>query len=231
MILSIIIPVYNEEKTVLKSLQSLKDLNKNLFQHEVIVVNDGSQDSTSKILNENKNLYDKLLTNETNKGKGFSIKKGIIEAKGTHIICHDADLEYNPQDILPMMKLAESNKNIDVVLGSRFIGNKTRRNIYLRTFFANKFLSFLFSILNRRKVTDVATCYKLIKSEIYQNTELTKNGFEYEIEILSKALEYSSDFAEVPIDYNARTYQEGKKIKFSDGFKYILCIFKYRIKN
>ena len=98
MILSIIIPVYNEEKTVLKSLQSLKDLNKNLFQHEVIVVNDGSQDSTSKILNENKNLYDKLLTNETNKGKGFSIKRGIIEAKGTHIICHDADLEYNPND-------------------------------------------------------------------------------------------------------------------------------------
>ena len=96
------------------------------------------------------------------------------------------------------------NKNIDVVLGSRFIGNKTRRNIYLRTFFANKFLSLLFSILNRRKVTDVATCYKLIKSEIYQNIELTKNGFEYEIEILSKALEYSSDFAEVCVQKNPR---------------------------
>ena len=228
--LTAIVPFYNEEATIQISIENLLKVSQ---ISQVILVDDCSTDSSLKIAKEFLKRNNEMLILQTTKnaGKGAAVRLALNSVNSEYVIVHDADLEYNPQDILPMMKLAESNKNIDVVLGSRFIGNKTRRNIYLRTFFANKFLSFLFSILNRRKVTDVATCYKLIKSEIYQNTELTKNGFEYEIEILSKALEYSSDFAEVPIDYNARTYQEGKKIKFSDGFKYILCIFKYRIKN
>tara|TARA_A100001011_G_scaffold135370_1_gene142766 strand:+ start:7816 stop:8511 length:696 start_codon:yes stop_codon:yes gene_type:complete len=228
--LTAIVPFYNEEATIQISIENLLKVSQ---ISQVILVDDCSTDSSLKIAKEFLKRNNEILILQTTKnaGKGAAVRLALNSVNSEYVIVHDADLEYNPQDILPMMKLAESNKNIDVVLGSRFIGNKTRRNIYLRTFFANKFLSFLFSILNRRKVTDVATCYKLIKSEIYQNTELTKNGFEYEIEILSKALEYSSDFAEVPIDYNARTYQEGKKIKFSDGFKYILCIFKYRIKN
>ena len=228
--LTAIVPFYNEEATIQISIENLLKVSQ---ISQVILVDDCSTDSSLKIAKEFLKRNNEILILQTTKnaGKGAAVRLALNSVNSEYVIVHDADLEYNPQDILPMMKLAESNKNIDVVLGSRFIGVKTRRNIYLRTFFANKFLSFLFSILNRRKVTDVATCYKLIKSEIYQNTELTKNGFEYEIEILSKALEYSSDFAEVPIDYNARTYQEGKKIKFSDGFKYILCIFKYRIKN
>ena len=228
--LTAIVPFYNEEATIQISIENLLKVSQ---ISQVILVDDCSTDSSLKIAKEFLKRNNEILILQTTKnaGKGAAVRLALNSVNSEYVIVHDADLEYNPQDILPMMKLAESNKNIDVVLGSRFIGNKTRRNIYLRTFFANKFLSFLFSILNRRKVTDVATCYKLIKSEIYQNIELTKNGFEYEIEILSKALEYSSDFAEVPIDYNARTYQEGKKIKFSDGFKYILCIFKYRIKN
>ena len=228
--LTAIVPFYNEEATIQISIENLLKVSQ---ISQVILVDDCSTDSSLKIAKEFLKRNNEILILQTTKnaGKGAAVRLALNSVNSEYVIVHDADLEYNPQDILPMMKLVESNKNIDVVLGSRFIGNKTRRNIYLRTFFANKFLSFLFSILNRRKVTDVATCYKLIKSEIYQNIELTKNGFEYEIEILSKALEYSSDFAEVPIDYNARTYQEGKKIKFSDGFKYILCIFKYRIKN
>lgn len=228
--LTAIVPFYNEEATIQISIENLLKVSQ---ISQVILVDDCSTDSSLKIAKEFLKRNNEILILQTTKnaGKGAAVRLALNSVNSEYVIVHDADLEYNPQDILPMMKLVESNKNIDVVLGSRFIGNKTRRNIYLRTFFANKFLSFLFSILNRRKVTDVATCYKLIKSEIYQNIELTKNGFEYEIEILSKALEYSSDFAEVPIDYNARTYQEGKKIKFSDGFKYILSIFKYRIKN
>ena len=228
--LTAIVPFYNEEATIQISIENLLKVSQ---ISQVILVDDCSTDSSLKIAKEFLKRNNEILILQTTKnaGKGAAVRLALNSVNSEYVIVHDADLEYNPQDILPMLKLVEKNKNIDVVLGSRFIGNKTRRNIYLRTFFANKFLSFLFSVLNRRKVTDVATCYKLIKSEIYQNTELTKNGFEYEIEILSKALEYSSDFAEVPIDYNARTYQEGKKIKFSDGFKYILCIFKYRIKN
>ena len=228
--LTAIVPFYNEEATIQISIENLLKVSQ---ISQVILVDDCSTDSSLKIAKEFLKRNNEILILQTTKnaGKGAAVRLALNSVNSEYVIVHDADLEYNPQDILPMLKLVEKNKNIDVVLGSRFIGVKTRRNIYLRTFFANKFLSFLFSILNRRKVTDVATCYKLIKSEIYQNIELTKNGFEYEIEILSKALEYSSDFAEVPIDYNARTYQEGKKIKFSDGFKYILCIFKYRIKN
>ena len=228
--LTAIVPFYNEEATIQNSIENLLKVSQ---ISQVILVDDCSTDSSLKIakafLKRNNEIL--ILQTTKNAGKGAAVRVALNSVNSEYVIVHDADLEYNPQDILPMLKVVENNKNIDVVLGSRFIGNKTRKNIYLRTFFANKFLSLLFSILNRRKVTDVATCYKLIKSEIYQNIELTKNGFEYEIEILSKALEYSSDFAEVPIDYNARTYQEGKKIKFSDGFKYILCIFKYRIKN
>ena len=228
--LTAIVPFYNEEATIQISIENLLKVSQ---ISQVILVDDCSTDSSLKIAKEFLKRNNEMLILQTTKnaGKGAAVRLALNSVNSEYVIVHDADLEYNPQDILPMLKLVEKNKNIDVVLGSRFIGNKTRRNIYLRTFFANKFLSFLFSVLNRRKVTDVATCYKLIKSEIYQNIKLTKNGFEYEIEILSKALEYSSDFAEVPIDYNARTYQEGKKIKFSDGFKYILCIFKYRIKN
>ena len=147
-----------------------------------------------------------------------------------YVIVHDADLEYNPSDIPQLLEKAEKNKNVDVVLGSRFIGSRSRRNIYLRTYLANKFLSYLFSVINREKVTDVATCYKLIKNEIYKSIELTKNGFEYEIEVLSKALSYTQEFKEVPIEYIGRSYKDGKKIKLLDGFKYILCIFKYRKK-
>ena len=228
--LTAIVPFYNEEATIQISIENLLKVSQ---ISQVILVDDCSTDSSLKIAKKflKGNNEIQILQTTENAGKGAAVREALNSVNSEYVIVHDADLEYNPQDILSMLKLVEKNKNIDVVLGSRFIGDKTRRNIYLRTFFANKFLSFLFSVLNRRKVTDVATCYKLIKSEIYQKIELTKNGFEYEIEILSKALEYSSDFAEVPIDYNARTYQEGKKIKFSDGFKYILCIFKYRIKN
>ena len=165
MILSIIIPVYNEEKTVLKSLQSLKNLNKNLFQHEVIVVNDGSQDSTGKILNENKNLYDKLLTNETNKGKGFSIKKGIIEAKGTHIICHDADLEYNPKDILKFEKIF-ADFNADGVLGSRFNYSDYTRSHNILNKFANHLITLTFNLLYNTTFTDIYSCYLLFKADL-----------------------------------------------------------------
>ncbi len=227
MILSIIIPVYNEEKTVLKSLQSLKDLNKNLFQHEVIVVNDGSQDSTSKILNENKNLYDKLLTNETNKGKGFSIKKGIIEAKGTHIICHDADLEYNPKDILKFEKIF-ADFDADGVLGSRFNYSDYTRSHNILNKFANHLITLAFNLLYNTTFTDVYSCYFAFKKELIDPNLLQTSGFEQHAEILCKVVKSGKKFYEVPINYSGRSYSEGKKIRPHHFFSVIYQIFLRR---
>ena len=227
MILSIIIPVYNEEKTVLKSLQSLKDLNKNLFQHEVIVVNDGSQDSTSKILNENKNLYDKLLTNETNKGKGFSIKRGLIEAKGTHIICHDADLEFNPKDISKFEKIF-GDFNADGVLGSRFnFADYTRAHNILNKF-ANHLITLAFNLLYNTTFTDVYSCYFAFKKELIDPNLLQTSGFEQHAEILCKVVKSGKKFYEVPINYSGRSYSEGKKIRPHHFFSVIYQIFLRR---
>ena len=227
MILSIIIPVYNEEKTVLKSLQSVKDLNKNLFQHEVIVVNDGSQDSTSKILNENKNLYDKLLTNETNKGKGFSIKKGIIEAKGTHIICHDADLEYNPKDILKFEKIF-ADFDADGVLGSRFNYSDYTRSHNILNKFANHLITLAFNLLYNTTFTDVYSCYFAFKKELIDPNLLQTSGFEQHAEILCKVVKSGKKFYEVPINYSGRSYSEGKKIRPHHFFSVIYQIFLRR---
>ena len=227
MILSIIIPVYNEEKTVLKSLQSLKDLNKNLFQHEVIVVNDGSQDSTSKILNENKNLYDKLLTNETNKGKGFSIKKGIIEAKGTHIICHDADLEYNPKDILKFEKIF-ADFDADGVLGSRFNYSDYTRSHNILNKFANHLITLAFNLLYNTTFTDIYSCYFAFKKELIDPNLLQTSGFEQHAEILCKVVKSGKKFYEVPINYSGRSYSEGKKIRPYHFFSVIYQIFLRR---
>ena len=227
MILSIIIPVYNEEKTVLKSLQSLKDLNKNLFQHEVIVVNDGSQDSTSKILNENKNLYDKLLTNETNKGKGFSIKKGIIEAKGTYIICHDADLEYNPKDILKFEKIF-ADFDADGVLGSRFNYSDYTRSHNILNKFANHLITLTFNLLYNTTFTDIYSCYFAFKKELIDPNLLKTSGFEQHAEILCKVVKSGKKFYEVPINYSGRSYSEGKKIRPHHFFSVIYQIFLRR---
>ena len=227
--LTAIVPIFNEENTVKISVENLLKVNE---ISQIILVDDCSNDSSLEIINEFLKINRDILILQTpkNSGKGGAVRMALNSVKSEYVIVHDADLEYNPGDIPQLLEKAEKNKNVDVVLGSRFIGSKTRRNIYLRTYLANKFLSYLFSVINRKKVTDVATCYKLIKNEIYKSIELTKNGFEYEIEVLSKALSHTKEFDEVPIEYNARSYKDGKKIKLSDGFKYILCIFKYRKK-
>lgn len=227
--LTAIVPIFNEENTVKISVENLLKVNE---ISQIILVDDCSTDSSLEIVSEFLKINRDILILQTprNSGKGSAVRMALNSVNSEYVIVHDADLEYNPSDIPQLLEKAEKNKNVDVVLGSRFIGSRSRRNIYLRTYLANKFLSYLFSVINREKVTDVATCYKLIKNEIYKSIELTKNGFEYEIEVLSKALSYTQEFKEVPIEYIGRSYKDGKKIKLLDGFKYILCIFKYRKK-
>ena len=170
------------------------------------------------------------LKSSTNKGKGnaLNLAKNIVET--SHVIIHDADLEYFPDDILEMFNHLEDNKD-SLILGSRFIGNKKRANVYSRTLLANKAMSSFFSFVNGYKVSDVATCYKLMPTSFFKEMDIEEEGFSIEIEILSKFLKYNRSIKEVPIKYEGRSYEQGKKIKTSDGFKYLFNTIKYRMFN
>tara|TARA_B100001996_G_scaffold219042_1_gene168421 strand:+ start:212 stop:901 length:690 start_codon:yes stop_codon:yes gene_type:complete len=227
MILSIIIPVYNEEKTLLKSLESVRKLSSDLKEYEIIVINDGSTDNTAKILEENKNLYDKLLINELNKGKGFSIKKGLIESKGTHIIFHDSDLEYDSKDILKFKKIF-LDFNADGIIGSRFNYADYTRSHNILNKFANNIITLTFNLLYNTTFTDIYSCYFAYKKELLDPNELQTSGFEQHAEIICKVIKRGKKFYEVPINYNGRSYSEGKKIKPHHFFFVLYQIFLRR---
>ena len=227
MILSIIIPVYNEENTVFESLKSVKNINSELFEHEIIVVNDGSTDNTNKILSENKSLYDKLLTNEINKGKGYSIKKGLIQSKGTHVIFHDADMEYDPKDILKFEKIF-SDFDADGIIGSRFNYSDYTRSHNIFNKFANKVITLTFNLLYNTTFTDIYSCYFAFKKSLIDPSLLQSSGFEQHAEIICKVVKSGKKFYEVPINYNGRSYSEGKKIKPYHFFFVLYQIFLRR---
>ena len=227
--LAVIIPFYNEENYLQKSLNRLFD--HDIFD-QIILVDDCSTDNSAIIANENALKTDKIiyLKSSTNKGKGnaLNLAKNIVET--SHVIIHDADLEYFPEDIVEMFDCVQENQD-SLILGSRFIGNKKRTNIYSRTMIANKAMSSFFSLLNSYQVSDIATCYKLMPTSFFKGMDIKENGFSIEIEILAKFLKYNKSIKEIPIRYEGRSYEEGKKIKTSDGFKYLLNTVKYRFFN
>lgn len=227
--LCVIIPIYNEEKFLAESLNRILEYD---IYDQIILVDDCSTDNSSKIAKHFMSSCSKAryLKTITNSGKGAALAVAAKEITTSHVVIHDADLEYFPADIIDMFELAKKHNN-DLILGSRFIGNKNRENIYLRTFLANKIMSQFFSLINFYKVTDVATCYKLMPSKFFKETELVENGFSIEIEILSKFLKYNKSIKESPISYKGRSYQEGKKIKTVDGFKYLFNTLKYKFLN
>ncbi len=227
MILSIVVPIYNEEKTLLKSLQSLKNLNSNLGKHEIIVINDGSTDNTAKILSENKNLYDKLITNDSNRGKGYSVKRGILESGGTHIIFHDSDLEYDSKDILKFQKIF-SDFDADGIIGSRFNYADYTRSHNILNKLANHILTLTFNLLYNTTFTDIYSCYFAFKKKLLDPNQLQTTGFEQHAEILCKVIKKGEKFYEVPINYSGRSYKEGKKIKPQDFFFVLFQIFLRR---
>lgn len=222
---SVIVPFFNEEKTLEIAVSNLLEED---FASEVILVNDGSYDESLKIATKlsKKETIIKLIDSKENKGKGHALKLGIKESTKKYIGILDADLEYYPKDLKKLFQEIDEKK-LDIVCGSRFIGNYVRDNKYIRTYFANKLLSLLFSIVHNKKVTDIATCLKVFRKDILETIELNANGFSIEVEILAKSLAKTDYFVEIPIDYSARSYSEGKKIKLIDGFKYIYSIFKY----
>lgn len=226
--LTVIVPFYNEEETLENSLIRLK---KSQIADEVLLIDDCSTDNSLKIAKSFiTNQGWKLYRNESNLGKGSAIQKALDYISSDLFIVHDADLEYDPLDIIELKKYHDTHQNI-IVLGSRFLDNEIRVNKYLRTKIANKFLSLLFSIVNKVNCTDVATCYKLFESKHLSKINLKENDFSIEVEILSKFLSMGLNLKEHPISYEGRTYEEGKKIGLLDGFKYIYTIFKYRFRN
>ena len=231
MLLSIIIPVYNEEqyiKKLLLKINAIKDLEK-----EIIIINDCSNDETKNILvNECKLLYSKLINNDKNMGKGFSCKVGIKAASGKIVLIQDADLEYNPNDYTKLIKPILDNE-AKVVYGSRVLpgGNRIRPKTFdfIIRYFANWFLTFFSNMLNKQNLTDCHTCYKVFLSEVIKKIHLEEHGFCFCPEITAKISKLGIKIKEVPIDYFGRTHSEGKKISYFDGLKALNTIVKYNL--
>jgi glycosyltransferase involved in cell wall biosynthesis len=230
--LSIVIPCYNEEKTIkeliLKVKKSVNLLN---IENEIILIDDNSTDGTKDILkNELNNSINKIIHNPKNLGKGYSIKKGVELAKGEFILIQDADLEYDPKDYSKLLKPLQNNI-ADVVFGSRFIGTNEKRVLYFWHSVGNKFLTILSNMFSNLNLTDMEVGYKVFKSEIIKSIKLEENRFGFEPEITAKIAKLKIRIYEVGINYYGRKYEEGKKITWRDGFSAIRCILKYNIFN
>ncbi len=226
--LSVIIPVFNEEKTI---IQILNKINKSLTvreNYEIIVVDDGSNDKTSKLLEDNKDLYDKIFVNSSNKGKGYSVKKGLEHASGTHIIFQDADMEYDPKDFKKFEKIFKEF-DADGIIGSRIIYSEYSRSHNILNKFGNRILTSIFNILYNTTFTDIYSCYFAFKKELIDEKLLKSNGFEQHAEILCKVIKKGDKFYEVPISYNGRNLSEGKKIRAYHFFLVLYEIIKQRL--
>jgi len=223
--ISVIIPCFNEHKTINTILDKLKNLSN--FSKEIIIVDDFSNDGTKEILQKIENSDEiKTIFNEKNFGKGYCIKKGIEEASGDIIIIQDADLEYDPTDI-PKLINPIKNGDADVVYGSRFTGSDKKRVLFYWHSLGNKFLTTLSNMFSNLNLTDMECCYKAFKKEIIKSINLKENRFGFEPEVTAKISKKDIKIFEVGIKYFGRKYSEGKKITWIDGFRAIYCIIFY----
>ena len=230
--LSIIIPAFNEENTIIHILDKVLEVNLiNNLEKEIIIVDDFSSDNTANLVLEYSKQKPELILNLHkqlfNQGKGAAIQKGIKLATGDYVVVQDADLEYDPEDFNLMLKpLIEGRA--DVVYGSRFIGGNPRRVLFFWHTIGNKFLTILSNVFTNLNLTDMETCYKMFKGAIIKKIVLKEKRFGFEPEVTSKISRLPDiKILEVGISYYGRTYSEGKKIGWKDGFRAIYCIIKY----
>jgi glycosyltransferase involved in cell wall biosynthesis len=232
--LSIVIPAYNEEKTIHLILDKIKavDLIGNL-EREIIIVNDCSSDNTEgaiqTYIQANPTLAIQYFAHEVNKGKGAALHTGIEKAKGDFVVIQDADLEYDPKEYNILLKPVLDG-HADVVYGSRFMGGNAHRILFFWHSIGNAFLTFLSNALTNLNLTDMETCYKLFRREVIQSVKLKEKRFGFEPEVTAKISKIKGiRIYEVGISYYGRTFEEGKKIGWKDGFRAIYCILKYNL--
>ena len=239
--LSVVIPIFNEEKTIERIVDEVLG---EQTPKEIIIIDDGSTDGTWSIIqksksialrskNQNYNEKLKIIRNEKNKGKGYSVRKGIQEATGDVLIIQDADLEYNPNDYSRLLEPILERKT-EVVYGTRlkelkfrlFGKNKTPMPLH---YLVNRFLSFLTNVLYGLRLTDMETCYKMMTRKVYEQLELKSNRFDIEPEITAKIAKKGYKIIEIPISTKPRNYNEGKKIRAKDALIAVLTLVKYRV--
>lgn len=226
--LSVIIPCYNECKTIVSIVERVKSASA-INDLEIIVVDDASDDGSVDLLKEEISpIVDKIIYHKTNMGKGAALRSGFREATGDIVVIQDADLEYDPDELHILMKPIVDNK-ADVVFGSRFLGGSAHRVVYFWHYMGNKFLTLISNMLTDLNLTDMETCYKMFRREIIQSINIKENRFGFEPEITAKLARKGCRMYEVGISYYGRTYQEGKKIGWKDGFRAIYAILKYNL--
>lgn len=223
--LSVIVPVYNEAATVVESVTNLLQTELGV-EREVIIVDDGSDDGSQEIIEEKlEPVVDKVILLQRNQGKGAALRAGFKAATGDYVIPHDADLEYDPEDIVEMLKPIQKGK-AEVVYGSRFTG--AHRNMFFLHWIGNRFLTLITNILYNTTLSDMETCYKLIKRSILDDVTIKSNRFNVEPELTAKILKRGVRIYEMPINYYGREFSEGKKISWRDGFSALWTLIKYR---
>ena len=232
--LSIIIPLYNEKNTINKLLKKIKKVDLGKIKKEIIIVDDFSTDGSREILRRLKGDYVRLFQNK-NKGKGAALKTGIEKATGEFIIFQDADLEYDPQDYKKLLNPILKNE-ASIVFGSRFEGKRyiiwgKNKNIHTPHWMGNKGLTLAFNLLYGTKLTDVEPCYKLFTSKVLKSIKVSSDRFEYDIELMCKLVKKGNKIKQLPIKYNPRSFEEGKKINWKDGLVALKVMLKYRFIN
>jgi glycosyltransferase involved in cell wall biosynthesis len=229
LLLSVIVPAYNEAETIESALRRVRHVVG--LRLEIIVVNDASTDGTRQILEglaaQGGGLLDKVIHHDKNQGKGAAIRTGIPAAKGDAIVVQDADLEYDPSD-LPALLLPIRARQADAVYGSRFQGGP-RRVLYFWHYVGNKFLTLLSNMFTNLNLSDLETCYKLVRADLLKKLPLSSNRFGFEVEITARLAQAHARIWEIPISYSGRTYAEGKKITWRDGLAALFHIVRYNL--
>ncbi len=222
-LISIIVPVYNEERTLVQILNKIKDLKETIkINIEIVLINDGSTDGTSKIIEDNKHHIGTIINNKKNFGKGEAVIKGLEKANGDYIFFQDADLEYNPNDLKIFIECAEKF-SADMIMGSRFI-SRNRSVLHFWHMLGNKLITFIFNILNNTTFSDIYCCHCFFKKKLVNYKLLKSKGWGQQAEILSQIVKKSEKNYEVGVEYNARKYSDGKKIRYYHVFEVIYWI-------